>query len=77
MRTSEYLRQQADNCMRIARAGFDLATAERLRHMAAELRAKADEIDAEDDRDGSVPPHMMNGNGSSSGNGSQGDFERG
>jgi hypothetical protein len=75
MRTSEYLRQQADNCMRIARAGFDLATAERLRHMAAELRSKADEIDAEED--GSVAPHMMNGNGSTPGNGSQGDFERG
>ena len=43
--TSEYLRRQAQNCLRIARSCFDLASAERLRLMAAELNAKADELD--------------------------------
>ena len=49
MPLAEYLRHQADNCMRIGRAAFDLATAERLRYMAAELRAKANEIEDEDE----------------------------
>ena len=47
---SEYLRRQADNCLRIARDCFDLATAERLRLMAAELQAKAERSRSEDDR---------------------------
>jgi hypothetical protein len=73
MSLSEYLRHQADTCLRIARAGFDLATAERLRHMAADLRAKADELD--DAREnGELSLHLMNGNGRS---GTSGDFERG
>jgi hypothetical protein len=46
---AEYLRRQAENCLRSGRAAFDLATAERLRYMAAELRAKADEIDDSED----------------------------
>jgi hypothetical protein len=50
---SDYLRRQAENCLRIGRSAFDLATAERLRYMAAELRAKADEIDDEE----SAPTH--------------------
>jgi len=50
MLTPEYLRRQAENCLRIARSCFDLASAERLRLMAAELSAKAAEID-EQDRD--------------------------
>jgi len=41
----EYLRRQAENCLRIARSCFDLASAERLRLMAAELNAKAAEMD--------------------------------
>jgi hypothetical protein len=45
MVTAEYLRGQAEACVRIARACFDLTAAERLRHLAAELRAKADDID--------------------------------
>ena len=45
MPLADYLRHQAENCLRIGRAAFDLATAERLRYMAAELRAKADEIE--------------------------------
>jgi hypothetical protein len=43
--TPEFLRRQAENCLRIARTCFDLASAERLRLMAAELHAKAAEIE--------------------------------
>jgi hypothetical protein len=45
MLTPEFLRRQAENCLRIARTCFDLASAERLRLMAAELNAKAAELD--------------------------------
>jgi hypothetical protein len=45
MLTPEFLRCQAENCMRIARSCFDLASAERLRLMATELNAKAAELD--------------------------------
>ena len=45
MPTPEFLRRQAENCLRIARSCFDLASAERLRLMATEFQAKADEID--------------------------------
>ena len=45
MLTTEFLRRQAENCLRIARSCFDLASAERLRLMASDLKAKADEID--------------------------------
>ena len=45
MLSPEYLRRQAENCLRIARSCFDLASAERLRLMAAELNAKAVEMD--------------------------------
>src|SRR3954469_23231111 len=41
----DFLRRQAENCLRIARSCFDLASAERLRLMAAELNAKAAEMD--------------------------------
>lgn len=44
MLTPEFLRRQAENCLRIARTCFDLASAERLRLMAAELNAKATEL---------------------------------
>jgi hypothetical protein len=46
--TPEFLRNQAENCLRIARTCFDLASAERLRLMAAELNAKAAEIEQND-----------------------------
>ncbi len=69
----EYLRRQAESCLRIARAGFDLATAERLRHMAADLRAKADELE-ERERQSALALHLMNGHGR---NGSGGEFGRG
>jgi hypothetical protein len=45
MLTPEFLRRQAENCLRIARSCFDLASAERLRLMATELTAKAAEIE--------------------------------
>jgi hypothetical protein len=45
MLSPEFLRRQAENCLRIARSCFDLASAERLRLMAAELNAKALEIE--------------------------------
>ena len=45
MLTPEFLRRQAENCLRIARSCFDLSSAERLRLMAAELNAKATEIE--------------------------------
>ena len=45
MLTAEFLRRQAENCLRIARTCFDLASAERLRLMAGELNAKATEMD--------------------------------
>jgi hypothetical protein len=44
MLTPEFLRRQAENCLRIARTCFDLASAERLRLMASELNAKAAEL---------------------------------
>jgi hypothetical protein len=46
MPTPEFLRRQAENCLRIARNCFDLTSAERLRLMATEFQAKADEIDS-------------------------------
>jgi hypothetical protein len=45
MLSAEFLRRQADNCLRIARSCFDLTSAERLRIMAGELNAKAAEMD--------------------------------
>jgi len=56
MMIAEYLRHQVDNCLRIGRSAFDLATAERLRYMAAELQAKAHEIE---DDDKTPEPSMM------------------
>jgi len=51
MLTPEFLRRQAENCLRIARGCFDLASAERLRLMAAELNAKAAEMDEQTRQD--------------------------
>ena len=55
MLTTEFLRRQAENCLRIARSCFDLTSAERLRLMANDLNAKADEID----RDRRFRPHFF------------------
>jgi len=57
MITAEFLRRQAENCLRIARNCFDLGSAERLRLMAVELHSKADEIDRRRDlRSRLMPP---------------------
>lgn len=45
MPLAQYLRGQAENCLRIARNCFDLASAERLRLLANELKTKANEIE--------------------------------
>jgi hypothetical protein len=63
MLTPEFLRRQAENCLRIARSCFDLASAERLRLMAAELNDKAAEME-ENNRQRRWP-HAMQGNASS------------
>ena len=64
MLTPEFLRRQAENCLRIARSCFDLTSAERLRLMAAELNAKAAEL--EDDRPSSR--HAMTADQATAGN---------
>jgi hypothetical protein len=48
MLSPEFLRHQAENCLRIARTCFDLASAERLRLMAVELQTKAAEMEREE-----------------------------
>jgi hypothetical protein len=45
MLTPEFLRRQAENCLLIARSCFDLRSAEQLRLMAAEFKAKAAEME--------------------------------
>ena len=45
MSLTDFLRRQAESCLRTARTCFDLASAERLRLMAAELTAKAAEME--------------------------------
>src|SRR6185295_9951904 len=56
MLTPEYLRRQAENCLRIARTCFDLASAERLRLMAGELNAKATEMERKSGRNAGRTP---------------------
>jgi hypothetical protein len=46
---ADYLRQQADRCSHLAHQCFDLGVAERLRMMAAELKAKAVEVELENE----------------------------
>ena len=55
MLNTEFLRRQADSCLRIARNCFDLSSAERLRLIARIFQAKADEID----RDKRFRPHFF------------------
>jgi hypothetical protein len=45
MRNSDFLRGQAEKCIALSRATFDLTLAGRLRTMAAELRTQATEED--------------------------------
>ena len=44
--SADYLRKQATTCLSWARECFDLEAARRLRLLAEEFRAKADEIEA-------------------------------
>ena len=46
MTNAEYFRKQAANCLYLSRQCFDLNVAERLRLMAADFIAKAQEIEA-------------------------------
>ena len=59
-----FLRRQAEHCVTLSRATFDLTIASRLRTMADEFRARASQL--EDDHE-AVPAHVMGRNGSSSG----------
>lgn len=47
MISGAYLRRQAETLVAMSRATFDLTIAGRLRRMAAELQAKAAELDEE------------------------------
>ena len=62
---ADYLRRQAENCLTLSRATFDLVIASRLRAMADELRRKAQELDGA--AFASFPLHMTKGNASSAG----------
>jgi hypothetical protein len=63
MRHAEFLRYQADTCLRIARHCFDLASAERMRLMAGELKAKAAEIERQE----TIEAHIIDRDGLSTG----------
>jgi hypothetical protein len=60
MPSVEFLHRQAETCLRIARTCFDLASAERMRHLAGELEAKAAEIEKRE----ADAPHMIGRDGS-------------
>jgi hypothetical protein len=65
MPLAEYLRRQAQNCLRIGRNCFDLSSAERMRLLANELNAKATEIERQEnvavfDRAGSASARNKN-----------------
>jgi hypothetical protein len=45
MKTSDFLRHQAELCLALSRATFDLTMAGRLRTMATEFNGKATELD--------------------------------
>ena len=55
-----FLHRQAKTCLHIARTCFDLASAERMRHLAGELKAKAAEIEKRE----ADTPHMIGRDGS-------------
>jgi hypothetical protein len=57
-----FLRRQAELCIALTRATFDLTVASRLRAMAEELRARAAQLEDELEQ---MPPHMMGRNGGS------------
>ena len=60
MPNATFLHRQAETCLRIARTCFDLASAERLRHLASELKAKAAEIE----KRAAITPHLIDRDGS-------------
>ena len=62
MRLSDYLRRQAELCIAISRATFDLSMARRLRDMAVDFQEKAAELE---DEMSPIPAHMIAGNGAS------------
>jgi hypothetical protein len=55
MPTAQFLRRQAQTCLRIARTCFDLASAERMRQLAGELNAAAAQIE----RQHQIAPHTI------------------
>lgn len=61
IRLNDYLRRQAELCIAISRATFDLTMAGRLRDMAVGLQGKAAELEDEM----GFPPHLIAGNGAS------------
>jgi hypothetical protein len=62
-----YLRRQAERLLALSRATIDLAIAGRLRGLAGEFLAKADELEAEEDDDLSAsafrPPRQRQSGG--------------
>jgi hypothetical protein len=61
MKVSDFLRRQAELCVALSRATFDLTMAGRLRAMAADFQIKATELD---DEMGQFPAPMIMGSGS-------------
>ena len=59
-----FLRRQAEHCVALSRATFDLTIASRLRTMAEEFRARAD---LWEDALGDVRTPLLGGNGPSNG----------
>jgi hypothetical protein len=64
MKMSDFLRRQAELCVAISRATFDLTMAGRLRAMAAEFQVKAAELD---DDMAQFAAHMLPRDGSAKG----------
>jgi hypothetical protein len=64
MKTTDinFLRRQAEHCIALSRATFDLTIAGRLRTMAEELRARAAQWE---DEISPMPAHMVGRNGAS------------
>jgi hypothetical protein len=55
-----FLRRQAEHCIALSRATFDLTVAGRLRRMADELRSRASELE---DQFEQTPTHAIGRNG--------------
>lgn len=71
MKTTDinFLRRQAEHCIALSRATFDLTIAGRLRTMADEFRARAAQWE---DEIAPMPAHMVSRNGAVNGNSSRG-----